>query len=79
MKKANALVMNYEDFEELIDKASNEHAGVGLGARSWFYVSDDDYDIKNINNDLSRYIGVNVIAVRIDMSVNEDDVIIIYE
>lgn len=79
MRKMNAFVMNFEDFEELIDKATNEHAGVGFGARKWFYVSDDDYNIENINNDLSEYIGVNVIAVRIDMSVNEDDVVIIYE
>lgn len=79
MRNVNAIVMNYNEFEELINEVSGGHAGIGFGAREWFYTEDDEYNCDNINKDLSEHLGVNVKAVKIDTTAEEDDVIIICE
>lgn len=79
MRKANAIVMNYNEFEELVSKVSNGHVGVEFEGNEWFYTVDDECDCKDIDTDLSKHLGVTVIAVRIDFTPDEDDVIIIYE
>ena len=79
LRFSNAIVMNYDEFEELIGKASGGHAGIGFGSRDWFYTSDDEYDCEDINNDLSNLLGITVKAVRIDRAADEDDVVIICE
>lgn len=79
MRKANALVMNYDEFEKLIGEVSGGHAGIGFEANNWFYTEDDEYYAEDINKDLSEHLGVNVMEVRIDTSVDEDDVVIICE
>lgn len=79
MRNVNTIVMNYNEFEELIGKVSNGHAGIGFEASGWFYTEDDEYNTDDINKDLSEHLGITVTAVRIDTSADEDDVIIIYE
>ena len=79
MKKVNAIIMNYNEFEELVGKVSGGHAGIGFGSREWFYVADDEYDCDNINKDLSEQLGATVKLVRIDRAADKDDVIIICE
>lgn len=80
MRKVNAIVMNYKEFEEIVAKITNGNAGIGFGSREWFYVASDEYDPeKDMNKDLSEYLGVTVTDVRIDTSANYDDVIIICE
>lgn len=79
MRNVNAIVMNYNEFEELIDKVSGGHAGIGFEPRGWFYTEDGEYDTNDINKDLSKHLGVNVKAVRMDRDKDEDDVIIICE
>lgn len=79
MKKVNAIIMNYNEFEELICKVSGGHAGIGFEANNWFYTEDDEYYAEDINKDLSEHLGVKVTAVRIDTSADEDDVVIICE
>lgn len=79
MRNVNAIVMSYSEFEKLISKVSDGHAGIGFESNEWFFVADDEYDIEHINNDLSEQLGVKVTDVRIDTSVDadDDDVIII--
>jgi hypothetical protein len=79
MRKASAIIMNYNEFEELVGKVSDGHAGIGFEANNWFYTEDDEYNTDDINKDLSEHLGVNVMEVRIDTSADEDDVIIICE
>lgn len=80
MKKVNAIVMDYNEFEQLVCRVSDGYAGIGFEPDEWFYVSSDEYDIDDINNDLSKELGVTVVSVKIDMSNNnKDDVVIIYE
>ena len=79
MRNVNAIVMNYNEFEELVGKVSNGHAGIGFDSRSWFYTEDDEYNTDDINKDLSEHLGVTVTAVKIGISSEEEDVVIIYE
>ena len=80
MRKVNAIVMNYDEFEKLVGEVSNGHAGIGFESNEWFFTSDDEYNAEeDTNKDLSNYLGVNVKAVRIDTTANEDDVVIICE
>ena len=79
IKFTNAIVMNYTEFEELIGKVSGGHAGIGCDIDGWFYTEDDEYNTEDINKDLSNHLGVNVKAVRIDTTADEDDVVIICE
>lgn len=79
MRKVNAIVMNYEEFEELVNNISNGHAGIAFDSDEWFYVADDEYNVDDINKDLSKFLQVNVKAVRVDLTNDEDDVIVICE
>ena len=79
MRNVNAIVMSYNEFEKLVGEASGGHVGIGFENGSWFYTVDDEGDCDNINNDLSNHLGVNVKAVRIDITADEDDVVIICE
>ena len=75
MKNVNAIVMNYDEFEEITAKITDGNAVVGFEAGKRFYV----YDIECLNKGLSKYLGVTVTDVRIDTSASYDDVIIICE
>lgn len=79
MRKANAIVMGYSEFEKLIGEVSGGHAGIGFESGKWFYTEDDEYNTEDINKDLSEHLGVTVRDVRIDTSADadDDDVIII--
>lgn len=78
MRKVNAIAMEYEEFEEALIVATDGHAVIGVDSkRNWFYAVDDEYDAENVNKDLSKHLGVNIKAVRIDFTEDEDDVIII--
>lgn len=79
MKKLNAIVLQYEEFEALINEVSGGHAGIGFGSREWFYTADDEYDCDNIKKDLSNHLDVTVLAVRMDTSAEQDEVVIICE
>lgn len=80
MRNVNAIAMEYEEFEEILCEATDGHAGIGVGSRrNWFYTVDDEYDAENVNKAISEYLGVNVKAVRIDFTEDEDDVVIILE
>ena len=79
MRNVNAIVMNCDEFGNLMDLITNGHANFELESGEWFYVSDDEYDVSNVNKDLSEHLKVNVKAVRIDLTHDVDDVIIICE
>lgn len=79
MKKLNAIVLQYEEFEVAMNKVSNGHLGIGFGNKGWFFTTDDEYDLDNILKDLSKYFNTTVLAVRIDTSANQDEVVVICE
>lgn len=79
MRKVNAIVMNYDEFEKLVGEASGGHIGIGFETDTWFYTVDDEGDSDNINKDLSKILNVNVTSVKIGILSEEEDVVIIYE
>lgn len=79
MRNVNAIVMNCDEFVDIMRLITNGHANIEMEDGEWFYVSDDEYDVSNVIKDLSEYLKVNVKAIRIDLTNDEDDVIIICE
>ena len=79
MRNVNAIVTNCDEFAGLMRLITNGHANIELGDGEWFYISDGEYDVSNVNKDLSEHLKVNVKSVRIDLTNDEDDVIIICE
>ena len=79
MRKLSAIVLPYEEFEAAISEISGGHAGIGFGNQGWSYVADDEYDTENILKDLSNYFDTAVLAVRIDTSANQYEVVVLCE
>ena len=77
MKSVNAIVMNYNEFDELVGRVSNGEAGVGNESGDWFYVTTENYNEDDINKDLSDYLHVNVESVIVDLTQDEDNVVVI--
>lgn len=79
MKKLSAIVLQYEEFEAIMNEVSHGHLGIGFGNSGWFFTTDDEYDIDNILKDLSGYFETTVLAVRMDTSANQDEVVLVCE
>lgn len=77
MKNVNAIVMNYNEFNEIVGRVSNGEASIENESGDWFYVTTENYNENNINNDLSDYLHVNIESVLIDLTQDEDNVVII--
>lgn len=77
MKNANAIVMNYNEFDELVGRVSTGKAGIGNESGEWFYVTTENYNEDDINKDLSDYLHVSVESILIDLTKDEDNVAII--
>lgn len=79
MKKANVLLMTWDEFAEAVNAISNGEAGIANGNGGWFYVSTESYDLDEIETDLSIHFGQKVKNVLIDLSEEDDCVVIILE
>lgn len=79
MKKVNALLMTWEEFDEVVGAISNGEAGIANENGEWFYVSTEAYDLDEIETDLSIHFGQKVKNVLIDLSEEDDCVAIIFE
>lgn len=79
MKKVNALLMTWDEFDEVVSAISNGEAGIANENGEWFYVSTEAYDLDEIETDLSIHFGQKVKNVLIDLSEEDDCVAIIFE
>lgn len=79
MKKVNALLMTWDEFDEVVSAISNWEAGIANENGEWFYVSTEAYDLDEIETDLSIHFGQKVKNVLIDLSEEDDCVAIIFE
>lgn len=79
MKKVNALLMTWDEFDEVVDAISNGEAGIATENGEWFYVSTEAYDLDEIETDLSIQFEQKVKNVLIDLSEEDDCVAIILE
>ena len=78
MRNVNAIVMNYDEFQEIINIISNGEAGIGNESGEWFYVSTEMYNVDDIQKDLSDYLHVDIKSILVDLTATEDNVVIIY-
>lgn len=79
MKKANVLLMTWDEFDEVVDAISNGEAGIANENGEWFYVTTEAYDLNEIEADLSIQFGQKVKDVLIDLSEEDDCVVVILE
>lgn len=77
MKKANVLLMTWNEFNDLVGTVSNGEAGIANESGEWFYISTEEYWIDDINKDLSYHLGEKVKNVLIDLSEDEDNCVVI--
>ena len=77
MKNVSAIVMNYNEFEDIICLVSNGEAGIGYESGEWFYISTEAYNVDDIKKDLSDYLHVNIKSILVDLTVTKDNVVII--
>ena len=79
MKKANVLLMTWDEFDEVVYAVSNGEAGIANENGEWFYVSTEAYDLDEIETNLSIHFEQKVKNVLIDLSEEDDCVAIILE
>lgn len=79
MINVNAIMMSYDEFEGLVGKVSDGHAGIGFEANNWFFISDDEYDTGDIYKDLAKHLGLEQISIYTDFTHEEYEVVILYK
>lgn len=77
MKNVNAIVMDWNEFVHLIETISNGEATVENENGDWFYVSTEMYNTDDIENDLANYLQVNIKTIIVDITKEENNVVII--
>ena len=81
MKKITALNMNWNEYSEVVDKATESKATLIITDGEWDYVCENGYEleVKEINKMVGKFLDVNVVDVVIDISNDDDCVVIICE
>lgn len=78
MKKISALNMNWNEYEEIVDKATDSNVTLAVMDGEWDYLCEMDYDYatEEIHDIVGKYLGVKILSVIIDVA-NEDDCVVI--
>ena len=78
MKKITALNMNWNEYSEVVNKATESKATLIITDGEWDYVCENGYelDVKEINEMVGKLLNVNIADVVIDIS-NDDDCVVI--
>lgn len=81
MKKITALNMNWDEYSEVIDKATDSKATLIITDGEWDYVCENGYEleVKEINEMVGKFLDIKIADVVIDISNDADCVVIIYE
>ena len=81
MKKITALNMNWNEYSEVVDKATESKVTLILTDGEWDYVCENGYEleVKEINGMIGKLLDVKVTDVVIDISNDADCVVIICE
>ena len=81
MKKITALNMNWNEYSEVVDKATESKATLIITDGEWDYVCENGYEleVKEINGMIGKLLDVKVTDVVIDISNDADCVVIICE
>ena len=81
MKKITALNMNWNEYSEVVDKATESKATLIITDGEWDYVCENGYEleVKEINEMVGKFLDIKIADVVIDISNDDDCVVIIYE
>lgn len=81
MKKITALSMNWNEYSEVVDKATESKATLIITDGEWDYVCENGYEleVKEINEMVGKFLDIKVTDVVIDISNDADCVVIICE
>ena len=79
MKKITALNMNWNEYSEVVDKATESKATLIITDGEWDYVCENGYEleVKEINKMVGNHLGEKVLDVIIDISNDNDCVIVV--
>ena len=79
MKKITALNMNWNEYSEVVDKATEGKAALIITDGEWDYVCENGYEleVKEINKMVGNHLGEKVLDVIIDISNDNDCVIVV--
>ena len=79
MKKITALSMNWNEYSEVVDKATEGKATLIITDGEWDYVCENGYEleVKEINEMVGNHLGEKVLDVVIDISNDNDCVIVV--
>ena len=81
MKKITALNMNWNEYSDIVEKATDGKANLLVTDGEWDYVCENGYefDVEEINKMVGKYIGEKVLDVIIDISNDKDCVVVVIE
>ena len=81
MKKIAALNMNWNEYSDVVEKATDGKTNLLVTDGEWDYVCENGYEFKlsEINEMVGNYLGEKVVDVILDISNDKDCVIIVVE
>ena len=81
MKKISALNMNWNEYSDVVEKATDGKANLLVTDGEWDYVCENGYEfeVEEINEMVGNYLGEKVIEVIIDISNDDNCVVIVVE
>ena len=78
MKIISALNMNWEEYKDVVEKATDGKSTLMSEVGGWDYVCENgyEYSVEEIHELVGKYLGVKILSVVIDIT-NEDDCVVI--
>ena len=78
MKKITALNMNWEEYKDIVEKATDSKSTLISEVGGWDYVCENgyEYSVEEIHELVGKHLGINISDVIIDVS-NDDNCVVI--
>ena len=79
MKQAKAFVMGHEEFNEVVQKATDGEIGFSVHHEEWFYTADEDCEIffEAVEKDLGKFFDGKFVRLAVDVYDKENGVVVI--
>lgn len=79
MRTVKALNMTWEEYGKIINEATNNKASLMITDLEWDYVCESgfEFEMSEINNMVGNYIGEKIVDVVIDVSNDDNGVVLI--
>lgn len=81
MKKITVLNMNWNEYSDVVEKATDGKANLLVTDGEWDYVCEIGYEfeVEEINEMVGKHLGEKVLDVIIDISNDKDCVVVVIE